>query len=171
MRNRGVVGWVREHLFSSWLNIALTLIALLLIWWIVPPLLKFLIFEATWSGSDRNACIATAERPRVGACWPFVFERINFFVYGFYPISQRWRVDVFFALLAFGIVWLLALQRAVQAGCGDLFLCPAADPVGHVPARLSAARPVLCFDLALGRHPGQRRGGRRSASCSRCRWA
>ena len=50
-------------------------------------------------------------------------------------------------------------QRAVQAGFGDLFLYRAADPVGAVSARLSAARPVLCFDLAVGRHPGQRRGG------------
>jgi general L-amino acid transport system permease protein len=109
-RNRGVWGWVREHLLSSKLNIALTLISLLLIGWIVPPLLNFLIFDATWTGSDRLACIATSERPRVGACWAWVFERINFFVYGFYPASQRWRVDVFFALLAFGIVWLLAFR-------------------------------------------------------------
>ena len=58
LRNRGIVGWLREHLFSSWLNIGLTLIALLLIWWIVPALLNFLIFEATWSGIDRNACLA-----------------------------------------------------------------------------------------------------------------
>jgi general L-amino acid transport system permease protein len=121
LRNRGIVGWMREHLFSSWLNVALTLIALLLLWWIVPPLLNFLIFEATWSGSDRTACIVTAERPRVGACWPFVFERINFFVYGFYPISQRWRVDVFFALLAFGIVWLLALSAPYKRAAAIYF--------------------------------------------------
>ena len=184
LRNRGVIGWIREHLFSSWLNVALTLLRLLLLWWIIPPLLNFLIFEATWSGSDRTACIATRERPRVGACWPFVFERINFFIYGFYPISQRWRVDVFFALLAFGIVWLLAHARAVQAGCGDLFLCSAADPVGGVPARLCAARAFLCHDLALGRHSGHRRRGVgrhrvlrcrsasswRSAAARKCRW-
>jgi general L-amino acid transport system permease protein len=121
MRNRGIVGWVREHLLSSWLNIALTLVALLLLWWIVPPLLNFLIFHATWSGSDRTACIVTAERARAGACWPFVFERINFFVYGFYPISQRWRVDVFFALLAFGIVWLLALRAPFKRASAIYF--------------------------------------------------
>ena len=106
--NRGVWGWMREHLFGSKLNIALTLLSLLVIWWIVPPLLNFLIFDATWSGSDRTACIATPDRPRVGACWAWAFERINFFVYGFYPATQRWRVDIFFSLLAFGIVWLLA---------------------------------------------------------------
>ena len=107
-RGRGLLGWLREHLFSGPLNIILTLLSLLLLWWIIPPLLNFLIFDATWSGDDRAACIATPERPRVGACWAFVIERINFFVYGFYPINERWRVDTFFALLAVGIVWLLA---------------------------------------------------------------
>jgi general L-amino acid transport system permease protein len=121
LRNRGVVGWIREHMFSSWLNVALTLLGLLLLWWIVPPLLNFLVFEATWSGSDRTACIASELRPRVGACWPFVFERINFFIYGFYPISQRWRVDVFFGLLAFGIVWLLAMRAPFKRAAAIYF--------------------------------------------------
>jgi general L-amino acid transport system permease protein len=107
-RDRGVAAWIREHLFSSPLNVILTLLSLLVVWWIVPPLLNFLIFDATWVGDDRAACVVTADRPRVGACWAFVVERINFFIYGFYPINERWRVDIFFALLAIGIVWLLA---------------------------------------------------------------
>ena len=107
-RGSGVIGWIFEHLLSGPLNIGLTLGSLLFLWWLIPPLLNFLIFDAVWSGTDRTACIVTPERPRVGACWTFVIERINFFIYGFYPISERWRVDVFFALLAIGIVWLLA---------------------------------------------------------------
>lgn len=107
-RDRGITGWMREHLFSGPLNMILTLLSLLLLWWIVPPLLNFLIFDAVWAGDDRAACIVTPERPRVGACWAFVTERINFFIYGFYPVAERWRVDVFFSLLAIGIVWLLA---------------------------------------------------------------
>ncbi len=102
---------------------------------------------------------------------PFVFERINFFIYGFYPIEQRWRVDVFFALLALRHRLAACAARAVQAGCGDLFLRRAADRVGHVPARLCAARPVLCVDLAVGRRPGHASWWRPSASCSRCRSA
>jgi general L-amino acid transport system permease protein len=107
-RDRGVVGWLREHLFTGPLNIVLTLLSILFLWWLIPPLLNFLIFDATWVGDDRAACVVTPDRPRAGACWAFVFERINFFIYGFYPIQQRWRVDVFFGLLAVGIVWLLA---------------------------------------------------------------
>ena len=106
--NRGAIGWVREHLLSSPLNVVLTILSILFLYWLIPPLLSFLIFDATWTGSDRTACIVTPERPRAGACWAFVIERINFFIYGFYPINERWRVDVFFGLLAIGIVWLLA---------------------------------------------------------------
>jgi general L-amino acid transport system permease protein len=106
--NRGAIGWVREHLLSSPLNVVLTILSILFLYWLIPPLLSFLIFDATWTGSDRTACIVTPERPRAGACWAFVIERINFFIYGFYPINERWRVDVFFGLLAIGIIWLLA---------------------------------------------------------------
>jgi general L-amino acid transport system permease protein len=138
MRNRGVWGWILEHLLSSKLNIALTLLSLLVIWWIVPPLLNFLIFDATWVGSDRTACIATPDRPRAGACWAFVFERINFFVYGFYPAAQRWRVDVFFALLAFGIVWLLAFRAPFKKAAAIYFFI---------------VLPILSIILLLGAAP------------------
>ena len=42
----GAIGWLRRNLFSSALNIALTIICALLIVWIVPPLVKFLIIDA-----------------------------------------------------------------------------------------------------------------------------
>jgi general L-amino acid transport system permease protein len=56
----------------------------------------------------------------VGACWAFVREWFSFFIYGPYPVAQRWRVDVFFGLLAFGIGWLLWLD-APRRDLGALF--------------------------------------------------
>jgi general L-amino acid transport system permease protein len=106
----GVVGWVRANLLSSPANIALTLLSVLLIYWIVPPFIEFMFTHAVWSGADREACLPTAERPEVGACWPFVRERFAYFIYGSYPIPERWRVDIFFVMLAVGIVWLLWLE-------------------------------------------------------------
>jgi general L-amino acid transport system permease protein len=35
---------------------------------------------------------------------------LSYFVYGFYPFAARWRVDVFFLALAFGIGWLAWLS-------------------------------------------------------------
>jgi general L-amino acid transport system permease protein len=106
----GVIGWLRVNLFSSPFNIALTLIAILFIAWIVPPLVRFLLIDATWSGNGREACIPSPARPNPGACWAFVRVWSSYFVYGFYPASQRWRVDLFFLALAFGAGWLLWLR-------------------------------------------------------------
>jgi len=110
MSKRGVVGWLRVNFFATPLDAALTVIALLLLAWLVPPLLQFMLFDAVWSGEDRAACLVTPQRPEVGACWAFVHERLAYFVYGSYPIPQRWRIDVFFAMLAAGVVWLLWLE-------------------------------------------------------------
>jgi general L-amino acid transport system permease protein len=116
----GVVGWVRANLLSSPSNIVLTIISILLVIWIVPPLIEFMLTHAVWNGADREACLPTAERPEVGACWPFVKDRFAYFIYGSYPIPERWRVDVFFAMLAVGIFWLLWLE-APRRDLGALY--------------------------------------------------
>ena len=110
MRMTGAIGWLRENLFSSVFNITLTILIALLLAWVVPELAKFLLIDAVWTGSDRDACLESVQHREIGACWPFVWERLPYFIYGSYPIPQRWRVDVFFALLAIGIVWLLWLN-------------------------------------------------------------
>jgi general L-amino acid transport system permease protein len=116
----GAVGWMRANLFSSPLNIALTLICILCIAWAVPPLLRFFLIDAVWSGSDGAVCRATPEHPVIGACWAFVWTWSSYFVYGFYPAGQRWRVDLFFLSLAFGVGWLLWLQ-APRRDIGALY--------------------------------------------------
>jgi general L-amino acid transport system permease protein len=116
----GAIGWARANLFSGPLNILMTVLVILLVVWVVPPLIKFLIIDATWSGTDREACLSSATRPEAGACWAFVRERLPYFIYGSYPIPQRWRVDIFFVLLAIGIAWLLWLQ-APRRNLGALY--------------------------------------------------
>jgi general L-amino acid transport system permease protein len=109
MAMRGAVGWVRENLLSSRFNIILTILIGLLFAWIIPDLVRFLLIDAVWTGADRDACREIVVHHPVGACWPFVWERWPYFVYGSYPISERWRVDVFFVMLAIGVVWMLWL--------------------------------------------------------------
>ena len=116
----GAVGWIKANLLSSPANIALTLFSAFLIYWIVPPTIDFLLLHAVWSGTDREACLPTAERPEVGACWAFVRDRFFYFIYGSYPIPERWRVDVFFAMLAVGIFWMLWLE-APRRDIGALY--------------------------------------------------
>ena len=81
----GILGWLRANLFSSPINIALTLICVLFIVWAVPPLVRFFLIDAVWSGADREACLASPALPNPGACWAFVRVWFSYFVYGFYP--------------------------------------------------------------------------------------
>ncbi len=106
----GAIGWLRANLLSTPFNIALSVLIVLLLAWAIPEIVKFLVVDAVWSGGDRDACLWTVQHREIGACWPFVWERLPYFIYGSYPIPQRWRVDVFFLMLAVGVAWLLWLK-------------------------------------------------------------
>ena len=80
LAHAGAIGWLRANLFSSPFNAALTILCAAFILWVVPPLLKFLLIDAVWTGADRLDCLATPDHPEVGACWAFVRDRINFFI-------------------------------------------------------------------------------------------
>lgn len=79
--------WARKNLFSSWTNSLLTLLCLWLMWQFIPPLLNWTIFDANWLGTSRSDCT------REGACWVFIHARFGQFMYGLYPIEQRWRIN------------------------------------------------------------------------------
>jgi general L-amino acid transport system permease protein len=102
-RSRGVLGWMRRSLFSSWWNTALTLACLYLVYVIAVPLIEFALLNAVWHGSDREACLP-AQGEEVGACWAYIKAKMGQFIYGRYPLTQRWRVDLVFILLAAGLV-------------------------------------------------------------------
>src|SRR5215204_2819909 len=63
----GAIGWLRANLISTPFNMVMTYVVALLLIWIVPDTLRFLIFDAVWSGDDRVACLATPGR-EAGAC-------------------------------------------------------------------------------------------------------
>jgi general L-amino acid transport system permease protein len=102
----GMLGFARQRLFGSALNTVLTLLSLLLLIVVLPPLLRFLIIDAVWDGASRVDCLAeTLGRP-VGACWPFVAAKFRQFMYGFYPEAEQWRINVTYAL---GVILLVPL--------------------------------------------------------------
>ena len=116
----GSLGWLRQNLLSTPFNIALTIVIALLVFWVFRELLNFLVIDAVWSGTDRDACREIVQHRTIGACWPFVYERAAYFTYGSYPIPLRWRVDLFFGGLAFGIAWLLWIN-APRRDLGALY--------------------------------------------------
>ncbi len=103
----GVVGWLRRNLFSSPLNIVLTLLAVYLLFVTLPPLLRWAFLDASWRGDDREACRSG------GACWVFIRVHFEQFMYGFYPDGQRWRVNAAVLLLILGAAPLF--MRAVSS--------------------------------------------------------
>ena len=103
-RATGAVGWVHENLLSSPLNIALTMFGVFFLYTIVPPLLDWALLKAVWTADSRNECWAKMDVPEEAACWAFIKGRLNLFVYGFYPVAERWRVTVSFVLLVFAIL-------------------------------------------------------------------
>jgi general L-amino acid transport system permease protein len=116
----GMIGWIRANLFPNVASGVLTVLIAALLVWIALPLIDFLIIDAVWTGSDRDACLPSAERPVIGACWAYIGDRFAYIIYGSYPIAGRWRVDIFFALLAFGSAWLLWLE-APRRDIGSIY--------------------------------------------------
>jgi general L-amino acid transport system permease protein len=103
-KTRGVTLWLKENLFSSPTNVVLSLVAIYLLYKIVPGVLEWSLFDAAFTGNDRNECRAQAG----GACWAFINERLALFTYGFYPSEERWRVNLSFLMLvvaAVGLLW------------------------------------------------------------------
>lgn len=90
----GVVGWLRANLFSSFFNSILTIVFGLFLLWLLSGILNWALVSAVWTGANRDACLGEG----TGACWPFVYDKILQWVYGFYPIDQRWRVNLWFII-------------------------------------------------------------------------
>ena len=96
----GFIGWIRENLLSSTTNIVITVLTIYFLYLIVPPMLNWLFFSAVFEGASRDECRAVmAEAGSKGACWAFIGQRFELFVYGFYPVEERWRVNLSFILM------------------------------------------------------------------------
>ncbi|MGV1795123.1 amino acid ABC transporter permease [Rhizobium sp. A37_96] len=101
---RGFVGWLRANLFAGPFNSALTIIFAAAILWLAWIVARFALVDAIFQGSNRDACLVSPS----GACWPLVKEKVGQWIYGFYPIDQRWRVNLCFILFVLGAVPMLA---------------------------------------------------------------
>jgi len=94
--NKGLVFWLRENLFSDISNSIFTLLGCYFIYLILPPLINWMIIDATWTGSKE-------EIVKSGARWIFIIEKFDQFIYGFYPEQLHWRPNLV-ALLAIAFI-------------------------------------------------------------------
>ncbi len=83
--------------FGSLLNIAATCGSLVVSAWAIPPLLRWAVFDAVWSGTGRDCAAAS------GACWLYVGDKAAFFTFGFCPAVERWRASLAMLLMVIGV--------------------------------------------------------------------
>jgi general L-amino acid transport system permease protein len=82
----GLLAWLRKNLFSTWYNIALTLLAALLLFLLLRPAVEWAATEARWGVIEAN---------------------LTLFMVGQYPRDQIWRVWLIIFILAglIGLSW------------------------------------------------------------------
>ena len=104
---RGIVSWIRHNLLATPKDAVFTILALAFLVWSVPVVIDWLFLSAVWTGADRTAC-ATLVQGGVqpdgwsGACWAFVSDKFQQFLFGRYPLDERWRpilVGILFVVL------------------------------------------------------------------------
>ena len=131
----GALRWLRRNLFSNWWNSTLTVLALYLIWIAVPPFFDWAIVHAVWTGENREACLG----PGKGACWAFISANLDQFIFGRYPVEERWRVVATFML---GVAGLAPM------------LIPALPAKRWNAIFLVVAYPMIAIVLLAGDRPG-----------------
>jgi len=96
---RGIIAWIRKNLLSSPFNILFTILGIAILYMIIPPFVKWAFIDANFVGHTKADCTGD------GACWVFIKEKLNMFLFGFYPQDMLWRpklvIGSLIALLAF----------------------------------------------------------------------
>jgi len=112
---------------SSLLMMFLTLVVIALFAWVVSVLFKFGWQDAIWTGTDGSFCRPEDNKGKIpvgqaiGACWPFVTNRIGQFMNGFYPEAERWRIYLTYLIGAPLIAGLL-IPSIPRKGLNSLLL-------------------------------------------------
>ena len=101
-RIAGPILWARKNLFATPGDTLMTLLGALFLAWLLPNIYNFTIGNAVFDGTVEDCRSAN-----VGACWIYIEARITFFIYGFYPTTEYWRVNIVFLMLALLLLPLL----------------------------------------------------------------
>lgn len=144
---RGAVKWMRENLFSTPLNIALTVLGVLIVYWLVASSLPWWL-NSVWNASSLSECrqivTASAGEGATGACWAMVRMWWSAFIFGFYPTEEWWR-----PVLSLGLLF-AALAPALFSGeKRNLTLVIGSAALFLAVALYLAGTPTLAFLLGM----------------------
>lgn len=85
--------WLKKNLFNTPVNSVISIFILALLWKGIEKIFLWLLVNSVWTGS------AATCRQADGFCFPFLFEKVRFIIYGFYPDGQLWRPTLAMFLL------------------------------------------------------------------------
>jgi general L-amino acid transport system permease protein len=140
---------LRTHLPTTPAALAATLLALVVVSLLLVRLADFVVLDASWHGTAAD-CRASA-----GLCWAFLRERGATFVYGNYPVEERWRLDLLLALVLLAGLLVATLRRHKIAAAAGAFLLPAVGAAFVLGGVLGAPPPStaqlggFCLTLLL----------------------
>ncbi|MEM6477954.1 MAG: amino acid ABC transporter permease [Pseudomonadota bacterium] len=130
-REAGAVKWIRENLFSGWVNSILTLLSIYFIYQLVTGAWPWFA-NGVWNTSNLAECRA-ALAGETGACFSVIQDRWSQMLFGIsYPSEGYWRPTLAFVLL---------------------FVCAAPVLFSKLPRQLliaSALYPFLAYWLIWG---------------------
>jgi general L-amino acid transport system permease protein len=154
-RTHGVVDWLRANLFGSVFNTVLTLLAVALLAFTVPSVIRWGLVDAVWSAPNGQACRAAAGQ-EAAACWAFIGEKARFILFGRFPYAEQWRpllvVMIFLAMiLAACDRRLLGRGRSIgfrtRIAIATVSLPITVVIVAYLSGSLSPGRPTLFADI------------------------
>ncbi|MCV2872007.1 amino acid ABC transporter permease [Defluviimonas sp. WL0050] len=111
----GAIKWLRENLFSGWVNTVLTVLGLAAIFYILKLALPWFlhgVWNANSLGECREIIAATWGEQAHGACWAVIRERWNQFMFGFYPRELYWRPVLALLLLLVALAPVLFSEKS-----------------------------------------------------------
>jgi general L-amino acid transport system permease protein len=113
--------FLKDTFLSSPINVAMTIAYLALATYVIPKLIAWLVVNASLGGDSRAACDGS------GACWTFVKVYFGRFIYGRYPVGERWRVGV--VLVLFVLALLPVVLKGQRSRWQDLLVLIAVFPM------------------------------------------
>lgn len=102
----GPIAWMRQNLFSNLVDSLVTIGVGALILTVVWNLVEWALIDAVFEAKNRRECMDTNVD---GACWAGPALWFDNFIYGLYPVEQRWRVNLGFFVL---VLWMAPLFMA-----------------------------------------------------------
>ena len=160
----GAWAWAQRSFFDGALNTALTVLTVVLLLLLVPPLVQWAVIYAV-PNADNAACRAVHG---AGACWGVVAEKGRLILFGRFPFEEQWRATLACVLLvgllavsclrtfwrpALALAWVAVFVAFFVLMRGGMFGLTSVETArwGGLPLTLllSSVSLVIAFPLAV----------------------